>query len=512
MTKCDVVVDRRRRAFAFGFVLALCGASACGVLDHGARGDAGSSPTTAADAGDGTGAGDDAADPGGHEAGDDDGSPTGGAADDTGGADSGAVDDDGGSPIPPSTVEGLDFHCKLINAESLESPTANHTHTRFNLRATDLGISVVIGDLLHVFFGDTHGYREIWAIGEDPDSVAFVDAAAAEADPSVLCDELEFYVTPDVPSVAADTDPSVQRDFAVGWMLPPPGESPSDYITHHPAPFPNIPGSFEVPAGVLSAGDDVYLFWAGKSEFEPHDRMTLSYLARWDLPRELPEYQIVRPIDSIDGGPLGGHFIQILPMLRGDTLYLFGTGEYRRSGIYLARMPIAALETGVGQEVYDPTTGTWMDPTTLDAAARAAIPPVVETGGVGELGGVFIPGPDLFLLMYQQATAAGGELLSNRVVVRTAPDPAGPWSEQMTIIDMADPGFALQHCCLAEPCGPAQIWKCDAAGLYGAYPLPTPAVTPRADGRFDVDLPFLVSTWIPYNVVLFEAHLALAPG
>src|SRR5690606_32335921 len=63
MTKCDVAVDRRRRASAFGFVLALCGASACGVLDHGARGDGGSGPSTA-DAGDGTGAGDDTADPG----------------------------------------------------------------------------------------------------------------------------------------------------------------------------------------------------------------------------------------------------------------------------------------------------------------------------------------------------------------------------------------------------------------------------------------------------------------
>jgi hypothetical protein len=499
-------VDGSRWWRACGLALLAHAAAGCST-DAGAVGEHGSLGPAATDTGVGdSGENDD--DPAAE-----DGDDT-GAGGDTGNPtdDGGSETDDGGAEIPAPSLEGLDFRCKVINAESVEAPTANHTHTRFNLRGTDLGIPVVIGDLLHVFFGDTHGYREIWAIGEDPDSVAFVDAEAAATDPGVLCSDLSFYVTPDVPSVAADTDPTVERDFAAGWMFPPPGEELSSYITHHPAPFPNIPGSFEVPSGALALESDVYLFWAGKSEFEPHHRMTLSYLVRWDPPRQLPEYQIVRPIDSLYDGALGGHFIQILPLLDGDTLYLFGTGEFRRSGIYLARMPVRSLETGAGVEVYDPSSGAWLDPATLDSRARAAIPPVVETGGVGELGGLFVPGPDVFLLMYQHATIAGDQLASNRVVVRTAPTPTGPWSEQITAIDMFDPAFMLEHCCLSEPCGDAQIWKCDAAGLYGAYPLPTPKVQPRTDGRFDVELPFLVSTWIPYNVVMFEARLALSPG
>jgi hypothetical protein len=434
------------------------------------------------------------------------------SADDADADDGSTVGDESGGSQPSSRVDGLDFHCKLINGTSVEDPSANHLHTRFNLRATDLGIPLVIGPSLHLFFGDTHGYREIWAIGEDPDSVALVDAEAAAADPSVMCTELSFYATADVPSVAADTDPTVQRDFAVGWMSPPPGEDIGAYVGHHPAPFPNIPGSFEVPTGALAIGDDVYTFWAGKSEFDPYARMTIGYLARWDAPREFPEYQIVRTIDALDDGALGGHFIQVLPFVDGDRLYLFGTGDYRRTGVHLARMPVSALENGAGQEVWDPGAGAWVDPAGLDASARAAIAPVVETGGVGELGGVFVPGPDVYLLMYQQATALGDELLSNRVVVRTAPAPTGPWSEQLVVIDMADPAFALQHCCLAEPCVGDQIWRCNEAGLYGAYPLPNPRVTPQEDGTFAVDLPFVVSTWLPYNVVLFEARLSLAPG
>ncbi|HWB81743.1 MAG TPA: DUF4185 domain-containing protein [Nannocystaceae bacterium] len=410
---------------------------------------------------------------------------------------------DGGS-TPTASVVGLDFLCKLINGTSVEDPSANHTHTRFNLRATDLGIPLVIAERLHLFFGDTHGYREIWAIGEDPDSVAHVDAAAAASDPSVLCTQLEFIVTPDVPSVAADTDASILRDFAVGWMSPPPGEDLSAYIGHHPAPFPAIPGSFEVPSGALAIDDAVYLFWAGKSEFEPHDRMTLSYLVRWDEPRTQPTYQIVRPIDSLPSGALGGRFLQILPFVSDDTIYLFGTGEYRRSGIYLARMPKSALEQGGGEELWDPSAAAWVDP-------ASAIDPVVEREGVGELGGVFVPGPDLWLLMYQHAATIGGTLVSNKIVVRTAPAPEGPWSEQLVVIDMADPLFQLQHCCLAEPCVGEQIWQCQQAGLYGAYPLPNPRVTPADDGSYAVDLPFVVSTWMPYDVVLFEAHLVLAP-
>lgn len=430
-----------------------------------------------------------------------------GAIDDSGSAESSTTDD---APPPASRVDDLELLCKLVNAGSIHEPTANATHTRFNLRATDLGVPLVIGDRLHLFFGDTHGYREIWSIGEDPDAVGYADAAAVADDPSVLCSALSFYVTPDVPSVAADTDPSVQRDFAVGWMLPPPGEDVSAYVGRHAPAFPNVPGSFEVPSGALAVGDAAYIFWAGMAELEPRARMTLGYLVRWDAPRDVPVYQIVRPVDALDDGPLGGHFIQVLPFVQDDTVYLLGTGEFRRTGIHLARMPLASLETGEDQEVYDPHADAWIDPASLDFATRAAIPPVVESDGVGELGGVFVPGPDVFLVMYQRAEANAQGLVSNRVYARTAADLTGPWSEALVVIDMFDPDFVAAHCCVQEPCADDQIWQCAQAGLYAAYPLPSPRVTPQPDGTFAVDLPFVVSTWIPYNVVLFEVRLVLA--
>jgi hypothetical protein len=401
-------------------------------------------------------------------------------------------------------LDGWDLHCKLISDESVEDPTANATHTRFNLRGTDLGIPVEIDGALHLFFGDTHGYRVIWAPGEDPDSVAFVDAAAVAADPTVLCSQLQFYVTPDVPSVAAGVDASIERDFAGGFMVPPRGESIDTYVLNHPEPFPNIPGSFEVPAGALAIDDALYLFWAGRAEFDPYARMTLSYLARWDAPRDLPTYQIVRPIDSMYDGALGGHFMQILPFVVDDAVYMLGTGEYRRSGVYLARVPLRGLESGTGQEVWDPIARAWVEPT-------AAIEPMFDSDGVGELGGVFVPGPDVFAVMYQRELhGAGGAITDNRIVLRTAPHPTGPWSDAVTIIDMADPAFQAAHCC-GTTCVGDQILHCNSAGLYGSYVLPYPVVTPQRDGAMLVELPFLASTWNPYNVALFEARVLLQP-
>jgi hypothetical protein len=203
-------------------------------------------------------------------------------------------------------------------------------------------------------------------------------------------------------------------------------------------------------------------------------------------------------------GALGGHFMQILPFVVDDAVYMLGTGEYRRSGVYLARVPLRGLESGTGQEVWDPIASAWVEPT-------AATEPMFDSDGVGELGGVFVPGPDVFAVMYQRELhGAGGAITDNRIVLRTAPHPTGPWSDAVTIIDMADPAFQAAHCC-GTTCVGDQILHCNSAGLYGSYVLPYPVVTPQRDGAMLVELPFLASTWNPYNVALFEARVLLQP-
>lgn len=424
--------------------------------------------------------------------------------------------DSTGEPEPtawtPSYVS-RSLVCKLVSDRGLDDPTANATHTRFNLRGTDLGVPVIWGSRLLVLFGDTVGYRVIWDFGEDPDAVATIDAASVQADPSALCDGLDFYVTPDVPSVAAGVDPAIERDFAGASMTAPDGESVADYIAQPAGPFAFMPGTFEVPTGALAHDAGVWIFYAGLVETSPRHRATRNYLARWDDPTAaaLPAYAIVRPVDDLDGGALGGHFIQVAPVGVGDAVWLFGTGDYRRSGVWVARSDRAALETGDGTELYDPSRGAWVGAAELDAAALGAIPPSFETDGVGELSVVWQDDPGLLVALYQRELHdGGGNIVDNRIVLRTAPAPQGPWSEAVTIVDMADPRFAAEHCCGAT-CEGAQILNCAVAGLYGAYLLPAVTVADAGDGVLELDLPFLVSTWDPYNVVLMRTTIRLTP-
>lgn len=440
------------------------------------------------------------------------------AVDDTSAPTSGSdgPDPTAGEPTAwePSLLERT-FLCKLVSDTALGDPTENALHTRYNLTGTDLGVPVVTGDALHLLFGDSVGYRVIWPFGEDPDAVGRIPLAAVAADPTALCRELELYVTPDVPSVAAGVDPAIERDFAGVYMLPPPGEPIEAYIADGAGPFSNMPGTFEVPTGALAHDGALWVFYAGLVEFTPRTRATLGYLARWDTPgRGLPSYQIVRPIDRLDpagGGPLGGHFVQIAPVALGDELYLLGTGDYRRSPVSLARLPLASLASGEGTALWDAATGTWLDAATAPPRQRQAIAPVFESEGVGELSVQWVPEAEVLVALYQRELHdAAGSIVDNRIVLRTAPHPTGPWSDAVTIVDMADPAFTAAHCC-GESCPGAQILHCLVAGLYGAYLLPTIGVAPGPAGALELQLPFVVSTWDPYNVVLFTARVRLDP-
>lgn len=408
-----------------------------------------------------------------------------------------------------------DLICKLISGKELDFESDNHTHTRFNLRGTDLGTPTVIGDSLHLFFGDTHGYRKIWRVGEDPDSVARVSLSAAKADLRTLCRDLSFYVTPDIPSVAADVDARIQRDFQGGYLTAPPGERIRDYIDR-PVPFfetetGSFAGSFEVPTGALTHDGETYIFWStrpGGGEIGP---MRLNFIAHWPQPEAGQlHYQILHKVDSLaelgQGRPLGGHFLQIAPLVRGEYLYLFGTGLYRRDGVHLARKPASDIRTPGGFELYDPRSDSWHPAHALSEAERAALPAIIDEDirGIGELGVQYVEDAGLYVLMYQQLSANSG---GNNMVMRVAPTPQGPWGKA-NIIQMHDPVFAAQHCCVPNmDCDGQRVIRCDRGGLYGIYPLPLIEATRAGASAWDLKVPFVASTWVPYNVVLFQASV-----
>lgn len=407
-----------------------------------------------------------------------------------------ATDDvDAGNVIPPRpvpTFDALTFRCKLINDENLDDPTANNTHYRVNLRGTDLGIPVAHGNDLYFFFGDTAGVEGIWPLGPEslPDAVGFsaVPAAQVATNPSTLCSQLRFlHVDSNVSSVEAD--------FAAAWMTPPAGHAITDYI-HNPAGprgenlFPNMPGDFEVPTGAFSYGGSIYVFYS-TVQVTPLE-MRGSYLAEWRTPSTtgLPTYDIVHPIDQrFDAnGPLRGDFINIAPVVVGEYVYLYGTGRYRESPVHLARKRLTALETAGGFERYDAASRTWV-------AASAPAAPIVANAAIGELSVRYFASIDRYVMLDQEYTT------SSRIVARFADAAEGPWSEPVLVASMSDASFTARHCCLGTDCPGERMMECDHAAFYGTYMLPTASTNP--DGSFS--LTFLVSTHIPYNVVLMTA-------
>ncbi len=422
----------------------------------------------------------------------------GGAVGSAGGAGSPGGGGGGAAPLPLPKLQGTQLSCKLINDTSQTDPTPNQTHTRANLLGTDLGIPVAHQGTLYFFFGDTLGYKAIWPISESsPDSVGYAldPWPAVAADPSLLCHDLRFLLVPGA-GLGNGVDPAIQADFAGISMSPPPGKPIGDYI-HNPAgngAFTSLPGSFEVPSGAFSHGGSIYVFYT-TVDSPSGLHMKASYLARWasPSPASTPGLDILYAVDQrFDAaGQLGGDFINIAAEVSGEHVYLFGTGEYRASAVHLARKKLADLASPGGFERFDAASKSWM-------AAPAKSAPIIDAPGFGETSVRYFPAIGRWMFLAEDLSSG------NRIVARFAATPEGPWSQSITVHDMADPAFLAKYCCAGDSCAGGRLFHCGKAGFYGSYLLPDAAVGP--EGSFTVT--YTLSTWNPYNVALLRATFA----
>lgn len=401
------------------------------------------------------------------------------------------------APLPIPKLVSSSEVCKVINREGIDDPTDNKTHFTANLRGTDLGIPVAHDGTLYVFFGDTIGFKGIWSFGDSqPDAVGYsaVSASAVAKNPALLCTNLRFVSLPAASSVGPKQDNRIEADFAGEYMRPPPGHTIGEYI-RNPAgkgAFPNLPGDFEVPSGAFSYGGSIWLFFTTVDGPESV-QMKGSYLAKWATPSTsgVPAYDIQYKVDQrFDAnGPMRGDFINIAALVHGDYVYLYGTGDYRRSKVHLARKKLTALATENGFERYDAATSSWK-------AQGDVVTPIVDHSGNGEMSVRYYPEVGRFMMLNQEQTPT-----QNRILARFAEAPEGPWSDAVVVNDMADPAFRAKYCCGATTCTGEQLFHCDRAGFYGAYLLPEVQVKP--DGTFVAT--YFMSTWDPYNVALMQA-------
>ena len=374
--------------------------------------------------------------------------------------------------------------CKLLSDRNVNDPTPNDVQHEANVLGADLGIPVVASDKLYLLFGDTIGFAGIWPGDEShPDSVGYgLDSATAiAADPSLLCERLRIVSLPPTQSIGPSVSSSVKADFAGAAMIAPSGHSLGEYI-RNPAgytgsTFPQLPGDFEVPSGAFSVNGAIYVFYTtvvGPGNID----MKASYLARWAQPGASGPfgYQILYQVDQrFDAnGPLHGHFVNVAAEVVGNYLYVFGTGDYRRSKIYAARKPVAQLEQPGGFE---------------------ELGEIVGTAGYGELSVHYYPSIGRWMLLAEELLPS-----SNRIVAYFSTKPEGPWSTPFVVHDMGDAAFRASYCCSSEDnCLGRQMFNCNRTAFYGTYLFPSLIETAN-----DITVTYTMSSFSPYNVALFQ--------
>jgi hypothetical protein len=416
------------------------------------------------------------------------------------------------------------------------------------------------GDDLGIPFFDSRAKKTIVLFGDTQDddvddpskSVAYRGGDAAASfdgqDPNRLCHGKGAVFS--ISGLSSSHSPHV---YSPNVMMTLGGEPITNYVFNASSPPPNappplpsknslVPGGFEVPTGAFQYGSQYYVFYTGNTKEGGVGAPWLSYLATLN-PSVAPPHTYDSypntwfPISKVDfttnapptgwgaNRPMGGHFINVAPVVNSGYLYLFGTGSYRKSYIYLARLPVGKIPKIVakcfsqtpGLQLWDGNSSNWISPT---ASSDGSCTPITAIGplalsnmqaAVGELSVQYVSQANLWLMMYRR----NDELA---VSVRVGISPTGPWSDENTVLDLG----ASATCCSSsqkitvscikgplpgDACGKPQINECvDHGGIYAPYMYPVTTVQ-SSHGNFTMTVNYQLSSSCPYHSVLMSYQL-----
>ncbi|HJX00794.1 MAG TPA: DUF4185 domain-containing protein, partial [Terriglobales bacterium] len=367
------------------------------------------------------------------------------------------------------------------NGEGTPALAFNQTESRYGIRGCDLGSSFEHRNRIFFLFGDTVRVNDSpWRMNLD--------------------------------SIAFTTDTSADSGLHLTFYKQPPLVGDIDQL------------AFNVPLDGFSWNDAMYVFFStdhynigATDPLHPngYDVMGRSVLARSDndgydyVPlREFSRNKFVNV--SVEIGILGNEAAVALNLSVGtEVVWVWGSGRYRSSAVYLAMFLLKEAENLGGLRFYaGRRSWSWNE---ADAA------PLFCAQDVGELSVRWNPVLQRYLALFNSANPGG-------ILMHSAPTPWGPWSSAPVMI--FDPA-ALQNS--RDPCSgaglgrfmhiPWSVRKCDQvqddlfggwrddewAGVYGPYQITrfTRPVDQEAAQIF-----FTMSTWNPYQSVLMTAVIA----
>lgn len=315
------------------------------------------------------------------------------------------------------------------------------------------------------------------------------------------------------------TNPSLHDRDGYGWVQPSilPGRDKLPHLywiggnefTAIDIPQVNL-GGMNVPVEGVAIGDRAFVF-ASTGYDDGTKTHCCSALAHTEGPS--PDYGSL----VLDHVIPTNKFVNISAFVEGDTVWIFGSGPYRKSDVYLARVAPAKIADRGNWEFY--RGGTEFGP------GEDTAKPVVVSGFVGELS--VRPHPQLgYLMLYNSDTDLGQP---RGIHLRRADRPWGPWDNPINIFDCGSPGnpdrcygYVLHQKLselgyddgLAEPGRHRELggdctgrgWREECwGGEYGPYLVPE-WFTRTPDGGYSIV--YTLSSWVPYQVHLMRTVLA----
>ncbi len=226
---------------------------------------------------------------------------------------------------------------------------------------------------------------------------------------------------------------------------------------------------------------------------------------------------------TVDWSAATSKFINVSAFVEGDTVWIYGTGFYRRSDIYLAKASTAEFADRSRWQFYQGMTN---DQPRWGPEQTAAA--VVASCFGGELS--VRPHPELGYLMLYQVGAGDLSRVPRGIHLRRATKPWGPWELPINLLDLesdpayghfmhrqmpdhadyddglAEPGRHKRHELPDEKRCPGDSWRENCSGgEYGPYQISQWARR-RADGAFEIY--YTLSSWNPYQTHLMRSALA----
>lgn len=381
------------------------------------------------------------------------------------------------TPIGPAPVHHAGTTHKILQLTgdwdlAADAPTLSRTKSRAGVIGTDLGSSFEHQGRLCFLLGDTKGRP-----GDATDCLAF----STSTDPEKLT--LNFPLAPD------------------GKFLP--------------LKIPGVSqGGMEVPSGGISLGGKIYLVHT-TDWHEPTKNMERSMLARSDddgrtwrrlynlsaaanhdmtHAKFINVSMAVAPAHEIaetDSGPLE------------PTVFIWGTGAYRKSNPFLARVPAVRIEDRSAIRYY---AGVEADGLSRWSAREADAVPLFDQPQIGELSVAWIAAVQRWVMLYQAKQPRG-------VTIRTAPRPHGPWSAGQIILEPWKDGaygkymhvswtfHKVPRDRLSDP-GREDEWGAE----YAPYLIPR---FTRGDAQ-RCRIYYTLSTWNPYQTILVASEIGAA--